>query len=87
MPLGADKVVDWHGLSFRIVAGDAPSGLSALPSEIRAAIEPAVHNSVAAGFGTVLAIGAVAAALSGILTWLLIRAAETRETVLEAKRV
>jgi EmrB/QacA subfamily drug resistance transporter len=86
MPLGADKVVDWHGLSLRIVGGDAASGLSALPSGIRTALEPVVHGSVAAGFGAALAIGAIAAALSGILTWLLMRATGTRPTVLEAKR-
>jgi hypothetical protein len=61
MPLVADKVIDWHGLSLRIVGGDASSGLSALPNEIRRALEPAVHESVAAGFGAALTIGAIAA--------------------------
>jgi EmrB/QacA subfamily drug resistance transporter len=86
MPLGADKVVDWHGLSLRIVGGDATSGLSVLPSEVQKSLEPAVHGSVAAGFGAALAIGAIAATIFGILTWLLMRTADTRATVPEVER-
>jgi hypothetical protein len=41
-------------------------------------LEPVVHDSVAAGFGAELAIGAIAAAISGILTWLLMRTVDTR---------
>src|SRR6202041_541029 len=37
-------------------------------------------------FGAALTIGAIAAALSGISTWLLIRTADTRATVPEVER-
>jgi hypothetical protein len=57
-----------------------------LPSEVQKSLEPAVHASVATGFGAALAIGAIAATISGILTWLLIRTGDTRATVPEADR-
>jgi hypothetical protein len=85
--LVADKVIDWHTLSLRIVGGDAARGLSVLPDAIRTALEPAVHESVTAGFGAAFSIGATVAAVSGILTWLLIRSADRRPRALDAKGV
>jgi EmrB/QacA subfamily drug resistance transporter len=73
MPLVPNQIIDWHALSLRIMGGDANGGLSLLSAENRSAIEPVVHQSVAAGFGAALAAGVVVAALSSALSWMLIR--------------
>jgi hypothetical protein len=73
------QIVDWHALNLRIVGGDLHGGLSTLPAEIQTVIGDAVHQSVAAGFGTALAVGAIIAVVSGVLSWLLIRAAKTHQ--------
>ena len=71
------QTVDWHALNLRIVGGDLNGGLSTLPVEIQTVIRYAVHQSVAAGFGAALAVGAVLAVVSGAFSWWLIRAANT----------
>jgi EmrB/QacA subfamily drug resistance transporter len=78
MSLGSDQFIDWHALSLRIVAGDANGGMSVLPIEVQTTIGQAVHQSVAAGFGAALGVGATVAVLAGVLSWLLIRGADTR---------
>lgn len=72
-PLVPNRAIDWHALNLRIVAGDASSGLAVLPLDVQTAIEPAIQGSVAAGFGAVLAVAVVIAALSSALSWFLIR--------------
>jgi hypothetical protein len=47
--------------------------LSALPGALHAVIGPAVHRSVAAGFGSVLAIAALVGLAAGVASWRLIR--------------
>jgi hypothetical protein len=76
-PLVPSQPPDWHTLGLRIVGGDAVDALALVPGEARAAIASVVHHSVAVGFGAALAIGAVAAILSSMASWLLIRAADT----------
>lgn len=73
------QIVDWHALNLRIVGGDLHGGLSTLPAEIQTVIGDAVHQSVAAGFGMALAVGAIIAVVSSVLSWLLIRAAKTHQ--------
>jgi EmrB/QacA subfamily drug resistance transporter len=80
-PLVSSQVIDWRELTLRLVAGDATGALSSLPVDVHAAIENAVRDSTAAGFGAALAAGAVVAALSGALSWHLMRP----ETALPAK--
>jgi EmrB/QacA subfamily drug resistance transporter len=65
--------IDWHGLSLRIMGGDTIGALAELPAEIREAIDQAVRVSVAHGFSSALAVGALVAAVSSALSWLLIR--------------
>jgi len=72
--------IDWHLLSLRIVGGGAGGSLSDLPSDLRTSLEPAISASVSTGFGAALAVAALFAAISGILAWALIRAADTRPT-------
>lgn len=79
-PLVTSQPIDWRALNLRIVGGDARGALSLLPVDLRAAIEHAVHASVAAGFSAALAAGSVIAVLSAALCWRLIRSAETRQT-------
>ena len=67
------EVVDWHGLSLRIVAGDAEGALSALPAAVRTALVDAVRDSIAAGFGAALAAAALVALLASFLSWRLVR--------------
>lgn len=64
------------------MGGDADGALSALPAEIRETIGQAVRISVAHGFGSALAVGAIVAAVAGALSWLLIRRVDPRETTL-----
>src|SRR6202042_912819 len=52
----SDQAIDWHGLSLRIVGGDANGAISALPDAIRAEIAAMVHSGVAAGFGAAFAL-------------------------------
>jgi EmrB/QacA subfamily drug resistance transporter len=80
MLLVPGQVVDWHALNLRIVGGDVNGGLSVLPAEIQTVIGDAVHQSVAAGFGSALAVGAIIAVVSGALSWRLIRATNTHQT-------
>jgi predicted MFS family arabinose efflux permease len=75
-PLVSIPIIDWRELTLRLVAGDAKEALSSLPVDGRTAIEYAVRDSTAAGFGAALAAGAVVAALSGALSWRLIRPAK-----------
>ena len=72
-PLAAGQAIDGHGLSLRIVGGDATSALSALPGALRTATGPAVHRSIAAGFGSVLAMAALVGLAAGVPSWRLIR--------------
>jgi MFS family permease len=76
--LAQNEPLDWHALGLRIVGGDAAGALALVPNEVRTAIASVVHQSVAAGFGAAFAIGAVVAILSSMLSWRLIRAADTR---------
>jgi MFS family permease len=80
MLLVPGQVVDWHALNLRIVGGDVNGGLSVLPAEIQTVIGDTVHQSVAAGFGSALAVGAIIAVVSGALSWRLIRATSTHQT-------
>jgi EmrB/QacA subfamily drug resistance transporter len=75
-PLVSSPIIDWRELTLRLVAGDGEGALSSLPGDVRTAIEYAVRDSTAAGFGAALAAGAVVAALSGALSWRLIRPAK-----------
>lgn len=68
-----NQTVDWHGISLRIVGGDAAGALSALPDAQRSAIEGAVRASVAAGFGAAFVCAAAVAAIASVLSWRLIR--------------
>jgi hypothetical protein len=77
-PLAPNQPLDWHALGLRIVGGDAAGALTLVPNEVRIAIASVVHQSIAAGFGAALAIGAVVAMVSSMSSWLLIRAADTR---------
>jgi EmrB/QacA subfamily drug resistance transporter len=82
--LGTPRVagtVDWHGLSLRIVGGDANGGLSSVAADARAGLEHAVHESVAAGFGAAFAAAAIVAAFCSLLSWTLIRESDTRPSV------
>src|ERR1700761_5310959 len=67
------QTIDWHGLSLRIVAGDARSALLALPDAIRDQIAGTVHGSVAAGFGAAFAAATIVALLASVASWRLIR--------------
>ena len=69
----AGRAIDWHGLSLRIMGGDTIGALAELPTEIRRAIEQAVPISVAHGFSSAFAFGALIAAVSSATTWLLLR--------------
>src|SRR6201996_2115711 len=69
----SDQAIDWHGLSLRIVAGDARSALLALPDAIRDQIAGTVHGSVAAGFGAAFAAATIVALLASVASWRLIR--------------
>ncbi|MFT4436053.1 MFS transporter [Caballeronia sp. 15715] len=73
LPRVHGRAIEWHALSLRIMGGDANGALSALPAETRESIEHAVRSSVAHGFGAALAVGAIVAAVSSALSWLLIR--------------
>jgi hypothetical protein len=77
-PLVLDQTVDWHGLSLRIVGGDARGALSALSDPIQTALGGMVHASVAAGFAAALSVAAILAILASLASWRLIRAAGTR---------
>jgi hypothetical protein len=79
-PLVLDQTIDWHGLSLRIVGGDASGALSALSDPIRIALQGTVHASVAAGFGAALSVAAVVAVFASLASWRLIRAAGTRSS-------
>ncbi|MFL9945846.1 MFS transporter [Paraburkholderia agricolaris] len=79
-PQVAGHAMDWHALSLRIMGGDANGALSVLPAETRKAIEHAVRSSVAHGFGSALAVGAIVAAVAGALSWLFIRRVDPCET-------
>jgi EmrB/QacA subfamily drug resistance transporter len=68
--------VDWHGLSLRIVGGDANGALSALPDAIRIAIASTVQSSVATGFGAAFAVAAIVAILASAASWRLIRSSD-----------
>jgi MFS family permease len=67
------EAVEWHTLSLRIVGGDANGALLELPEGVRNALIEAVRDSVAAGFGAVLAVAVIVALLSSTLCWYLIR--------------
>jgi EmrB/QacA subfamily drug resistance transporter len=67
------QVVDWHGLSLRVVAGDADGALSALPASIQSALVDVVRDSVAAGFSAALTVAAIIALFSAVLSWRLVR--------------
>ena len=67
------RAIDWHGLSLRIVGGDAIGALAGLPTDIREVIEQALRISVAHGFSSALAVGALIAAVSSTISWLLVR--------------
>jgi EmrB/QacA subfamily drug resistance transporter len=69
-----DQTVDWHGLSLRIVGGDAVGALATLPGPIRVAISDAMPHAVATGFGITFATAGIVAVLSCVLCWKLIRA-------------
>jgi EmrB/QacA subfamily drug resistance transporter len=71
-------VVDWHGLSLRIVAGDADGALSVMPAAVREALGDAVRESIAAGFGAALSAAAIVALLSSFLSWRLVRTPDPR---------
>jgi EmrB/QacA subfamily drug resistance transporter len=77
-PIVGNQPLDWHALGLRIVGGDAAGALAVVPDEVRSALAAVVHHSVGAGFGASLAIGAAVALLSSIVSWLLIRAGDTR---------
>jgi hypothetical protein len=62
------------------MGGDANGALSLLPANIRSPLEHVVRDSVAAGFGAALAAAALVAALSGVLSWRLIRPDTTGQT-------
>lgn len=66
-----EQAVDWHGLSLRVVGGDASGALSAFPVELRPAIEDVVHRSIANGFAAMLATAAIVAMSACVATWLL----------------
>ena len=72
-PLVSDQTIDWHGISLRIVGGDANGALSALPETIRVVITNSVHSSVAAGFGAAFDLATVVAILSSVASWRLIQ--------------
>jgi EmrB/QacA subfamily drug resistance transporter len=72
-PLAPDQSIDWHGLSLRIVGGDAHGALSALSDPIRTAIVDSVHASVAAGFGAALSVATLIAVLASLASRQLIR--------------
>jgi MFS family permease len=72
-PLVPGQTIDWHGVSLRIVGGDANGALSALPDAVRAQIANVVHASISAGFGAAFACAAIVAAFSGVVSWRLIR--------------
>ena len=74
-PLVPDRAIDWHGLSLRIVGGDAQGALGSLPGPIQTALAGAVHTSVGAGFGAALFVAAIIAAFSSFASWRLIQAA------------
>src|ERR1700722_16187097 len=82
-PLAPNQPLDWHALGLRIVGGDAAGALALVPNEVRTTIASVMHQSIAAGFGAALAIGAVVAILSSMLSWLLIRSADTRPSTLQ----
>jgi EmrB/QacA subfamily drug resistance transporter len=73
MPLVPGQTVDWHGLSLRIVGGDANGALLSLPDAVRAQIARTVHSSVATGFGASFALATIIAVLSSVASWRLIR--------------
>src|SRR6201995_4076368 len=62
-PLVSDQTIDWHGVSRRIVGGDAAGALSAVPDAVRAQIANVVHGSISAGFGAAFACAAIIAVL------------------------
>src|ERR1700759_5594396 len=62
-PLVPDRPIDWHGISLRIVGGDAAGALSAVPDAVRAQIANVVHGSISAGFGAAFACAAIIAVL------------------------
>jgi EmrB/QacA subfamily drug resistance transporter len=75
-PLVPDQTIDWHGISLRVVGGDANGALSALPEAMRTAIASTVHSSVAAGFGAAFAVATIVAILSSLASWRLIRSSD-----------
>jgi EmrB/QacA subfamily drug resistance transporter len=66
------ETVDWHALSLRIVGGDPAGGLSVLPVQTQAAIQTAVHTSVANGFSAAFFAAAAIAALASVAVWILL---------------
>jgi EmrB/QacA subfamily drug resistance transporter len=72
-PVVSDQAIDWHGLSLRIVGGDANGAVSALPDAIRMPIANIIHGSVAAGFGAAFALAALVAVAASVVSWRLIR--------------
>jgi EmrB/QacA subfamily drug resistance transporter len=78
MSLVPAQAVDWHGVSLRIVGGDAQGALAALSDPIQKSLAGAVHASVGAGFGAALFVAAFVAVGSSFASWRLIRTAGNR---------
>lgn len=79
-PLSAGRFDAWHPLILKLVSGDAGDALSMVPPDLRGRMAEAMQASMSLGFAVTFAAAAMVAAICGILTVLLIRAAETAPT-------
>ena len=79
-PWTAGRFYDWHHLILKLVGGDAGAALSMIPADLRERMADAMQASMSLGFAITFVAAALVAIICGILTFLLIRAAETAPT-------
>jgi EmrB/QacA subfamily drug resistance transporter len=73
--LGAGQV---HGFAQRVAAGNLGQAIAAVPGPLRASVTAAARAGFAGAFAAVLRIASLVAGVAAILSWVLIRYADTQ---------